>query len=217
MPSRSTILFPLLLLSVLALLTLWIDHTVKAPEKKPDGSDRHDPDYILRNFTTTRTDNLGNLRYILKASQMKHYPDDDSTDLLKPHFGQYAIDKPYTQVEGDRGFVSSDGEIVEFMNNVKVTRDAFGDRGEMNVYTEYLKVMPDLERSTTDQPVMITQAPKTVIYATGMIYDKKQQTMELLSRVKVHYEHPEDRPAPAARVTKISKSRVNSNQKRAAR
>ncbi len=37
---------------------------------------------------------------------------------------------------------------------------------------------------------MIRQAPKTVIYATGMIYEKKKQTVTLLNRVRAHYEKP---------------------------
>lgn len=208
MPSRSTIVFPLILLSVLALLTLWIDRSVKAPVTKPDGSDRHDPDYILHNFTTSRTDNLGNLRYVLKAAEMKHYPDNDSTDLVMPHFGQYGVGKPFTKVESAKGVVSSDGEVIEFVNNVKVTREATSERGEMNVYTEYLKVIPNQELSSTDKAVMITQAPKTVIYATGMIYDKKQQTLQLMSRVKVHYEKPDKKPELAAPVKKVVKPKL---------
>src|SRR5690606_41634941 len=34
------------------------------------------------------------------------------------------------------------------------------------------------------------QEPKTVIHATGMIYDKKKETVELKQRVKAHYERP---------------------------
>jgi lipopolysaccharide export system protein LptC len=42
----------------------------------------------------------------------------------------------------------------------------------------------------TDSPVVITQAPKTVIHATGMVFDKKKQTLTLNKRVKAHYERP---------------------------
>jgi lipopolysaccharide export system protein LptC len=38
--------------------------------------------------------------------------------------------------------------------------------------------------------VVIKQAPKTVITATGMVYDKKKQTLTLNKRVKAHYERP---------------------------
>ncbi|HLD08482.1 MAG TPA: LPS export ABC transporter periplasmic protein LptC [Methylophilaceae bacterium] len=181
-------MFPLALLALLALLTFWIQRTVQPPAPKLDGSNRHDPDYILNNFVTTRTDTLGNLRYKLVASEMKHYPDDDSTELQHPHFTRYAPGKPYTQVEGQRGFVSSDGENIQFMDNVRVVREASKDRGEMVVLTEFLNVEPKKDLVTTDRPVVITQAPKTVIHAIGMVYNKKLQTVKLLKNVRVHYE-----------------------------
>lgn len=195
MLGRPTILFPLALLALLALLTLWIERSVQPPEKKLDGSTRHDPDYILNNFTTTRTDINGNLKYVLSAEEMKHYPDDDTTELRKPHFTQFSVEKPYTKVESDRGFVSSDGENVQFLGNVKVVRQAFKDRGELTVTTDFLDVVPDKEIATTDRPVTIHQAPDTVIHAVGMIYDKKQKTLQLKSRVRAHYVKP---PAPQA-------------------
>lgn len=195
MYGRPTVLFPLALLALLALLTLWIDRTVHIPQHKPDGSTRHDPDYMVSNFVTTKTDMHGNLRYVLAAAGMKHYPDDDSTELVRPRYTQYDVGRPYTQIEGQRGLVSSNGENVQFMDNVKVVRQAFKGRGEMTVLTEYLNVTPKSDIATTDKPVVILQAPKTVVHATGMIYDKKRHTVQLLKHVRVHYERPET-PAP---------------------
>ncbi|CAG0985737.1 hypothetical protein MTYP_02004 [Methylophilaceae bacterium] len=190
MYSRSTIVFPLALLAALALLTFWIDYSVQPPEPKIDGSSRHDPDYILNNFVTTRTDENGDLRYRLTAAEMKHFPDNDTTELQKPDFTRYDIDKPYTQIQGQRGFVSSDGKKIEFVDDVRVVRQAYNGKGQMVVLTDKLDVLPDEEIASTDQPVVITQEPKTVIHATGMIYDKKNKTVQLLHRVKAHYENP---------------------------
>lgn len=190
MHARSTILLPLALLAVLALLTFWIDYSVQAPTQKPAGSSRHDPDFILHNFTTTRTDENGDLRYRLTANEMRHYPDDDTTELEQPHFTRYQIDKPFTQIEGKKGFVSSDAEKIEFVDDVRVVRQAYNGKGEMVVLTDRLDVFPNEERAVTDRPVVITQEPKTVIHAVGMVYDKKKETVELGKRVKAHYEKP---------------------------
>jgi lipopolysaccharide export system protein LptC len=195
MYARPSILFPIVLLAMLAMLTFWINYAVQAPEAKIDGSSRHDPDYILNNFTTTRTDENGELRYRLTALEMRHYPDDDTTELEKPQFERYETDKPFTIIEGNKGFVSADAETVEFIDDVKVVRQAFNGKGEMVVLTDKLDVMPNEEMAKTDRPVVITQEPKTVIHATGMIYDKKNQTVQLLSRVKAHYEKPNVDPA----------------------
>lgn len=226
---RQTIFFPLAMLGLLALLTLWIDRTVQEPERKPDGNSRHDPDYIVNNFVTSTTDVNGDLRHVLAAVEMRHYPDDDSTQLERPRFTQYTTGKPYTQIEGQKGLVSSNGENVQFTDNVKVVRQAYKGRGEMTVVTEYLNVTPKQELAVTDKPVMITQAPKTVVYATGMVFDKKKQTIELLSRVKAHYERPGQPKNPGSAgkpqntkqaqppAAQQSKASANSNAKRQAK
>lgn len=188
--TRAAITFPLVLLILLALLTFWINRTVQPPLPKLDGSSRHDPDYIMSNFVTTQTDVNGDLRYKLAAVEMRHFPDDDTTELQRPRYTQFAIGKPYTEVQGLRGFVSSDGEEVQLFDDVKVTRQAFADKGEMTVETDYLNIRPNEDLVTTDRPVTIRQAPKTVIYATGMVYEKKLKTVTLLNRVRAHYERP---------------------------
>lgn len=187
---RSAIVFPLALLIFLAVLTFWINRTVQPPVAKLDGTSRHDPDYIMKNFVTTQTDIKGNLRYKLAAVEMRHFPDDDTTELQRPRYTQFAVGKPYTQVEGLRGYVSSNGEEVQLVDNVKVTRQAFGDKGEMTVETDYLKILPNQDLVKTESPVVIRQAPKTVIYATGMVYEKNKQTVTLLHKVRAHYEKP---------------------------
>ena len=187
---RSAIIFPIVILSVLALLTAWVNHMVQPPQPKLDGSSRHDPDYIMSNFVTSQTDVNGSLRYKLAAAEMKHFPDDDTTDLLRPRYTQFSVDKPYTQVEALRGYVASDGEQVQLVDNVKITRQAFAGKGEMTIETEYLNILPNQDLVRTDSPVVIKQAPKTVIYATGMVYEKNNKTMTLLHRVRAHYEKP---------------------------
>ena len=190
MITRSPIFFPLVLALLLAIITFWINLTVEQQGPKLDGSNRHDPDYTMNNFVNTQTDISGKLRYVLAAAEMVHYPDDDSTVLQRPRFTQYTVDKPYTRIEGLRGYVSSNGQQVTLVDNVKVTRQAFDGKGEMQISTEKLDILPNQDIAKTDAPVVITQAPKTVIHATGMIFDKKHQTVQLLNRVKVHYEQP---------------------------
>lgn len=187
---RSAIIFPIVILSVLALLTAWVNYMVQPPQPKLDGSNRHDPDYIVSNFVTSQTDVNGILRYKLAAVEMKHYPDDDSTDLVRPRYTQFSVGKPYTQVEALRGYVTSDGEQVQLVDNVKITRQAFANKGEMTVETNHLTILPDQDLVRTDSPVVIKQAPKTIIHATGMIYEKDKKIVTLLHKVRAHYEKP---------------------------
>ncbi len=193
MMNRTAIIFPLVLAGLMALLTFWIYRTVEQQGPKNDGSNRHDPDYIMQNFVTTQTDTDGKLRYMLAASKMTHYPDNDSTILELPKFTQYAVDKPYTKIKGKFANVSSDGEEIEVIDDVVVVRQATADKGEMQVLTDKLVIFPNEDLAKTDRPVVIKQAPKTVIHATGMIYDKNKKTLQLLKRVNAHYEKPKSK------------------------
>jgi lipopolysaccharide export system protein LptC len=214
--ARSNLFFPLILATFLAVITFWINLTVEQQGPKVDGSNRHDPDYTMNNFVTTQTDITGKLRYVLAASEMLHYPDDDSTVLHRPRYTQYTVNKPYTQIEALRGYVSSNGEEVELVDNVKVVRQAFEGKGEMQVLTEKLVILPDQELAKTNSPVLITQAPKTVIRAKGMVFDKQNQTLKLFNRVKVHYERPVALPTkttkPSVTKPKPSNSKSSTNK-----
>lgn len=209
MNGRSTIIFPLIVLGVLAFITFWISSTVKSNAPKIDGSNRHDVDYFVENFVTTKTDVHGNLRNMLAAVEMRHYPDDDTTELIRPRFTQYGDNKPYTQIEAQKGFVSANGEMVEFKGNVVIVRQAFAGRGEMRLTTDYLKVLPKTEFASTPSDVVITQAPKTVIHGTGMVYDKAQKDFTLQKRVRVHYEKPNTKSSSELLPKQAASAKVN--------
>jgi lipopolysaccharide export system protein LptC len=203
--ARSVIIYPIILLTVLAILTAWINYVVQPPQPKPDGSSRHDPDYIMSNFVTTQTNINGSLRYKLAAAEMKHFPDNDTTDLQQPRYTQFTVGKPYTQVESLRGHVSSNGEQVQLLDKVRITRQAFAGKGEMTVDTDFLDILPNEDLVRTDKPVVIRQAPKTVIHATGMVYEKNNHTVTLLHKVRAHYERPTSRTS-AVKLPNTAKS-----------
>jgi len=196
--------FSLIVLALLAALTAWIDRAVQPPQPKRDGSTRHDPDYIIDNFSSSRADRFGNPRFSLAGVQMRHYPDDDSTELVRPAFTQFSLKKPTTRIEGQRGLVSSNGENVYFMDNVKVVRAATRSKGELTVLTEYLHIVPERDFVETDRPVTILQAPRTVIHAKGMEYYKKEGLLKLFGNVKVHYERPDALPMPPLTIEQVA-------------
>ena len=106
------------------------------------------------------------------------------------------------------------GEEVEFKGNVVIVRQAFEGRGEMRLTTDYLKVLPKTEFVSTNSDVVITQAPKTVIHATGMVYDKNDKNFVLQKRVRVHYEKPKpsSQPLPKEAASDKVKADGSANQ-----
>lgn len=219
MKGLPAIWFALIVLALLAALSLWIDRIVQPPAPKRDGSTRHDPDYIVNNFLINKTDADGEPLYSLSGADMRHYPDNDTTDVLKPIFLQFSAIKPTIRVQGDRGQISPNGENVYFMDNVKLVRAATPQKGELTLLTDFLHAMPNQGILKTDKPVTILQAPRTVIHAIGMELDKKERTLKLFNRVKVHYERPDAPPLPPLtmdQVTGKTKTSVQSAKKQTA-
>jgi lipopolysaccharide export system protein LptC len=190
MQNRYAIIYPFVLAILFALVTFWINQTVQEQGPKLDGSNRHDPDYVMHNFLTTKTDVNGDVMNVLASKEMLHYPDDNTTVLQNPLYTQFRTDKPYTKIQGLRAYVTGNGDTVEFVDEVKVVRQATAGKGEMQLTTERLLIDPNKEMVTTDAKVMIKQLPKTVVTGEGLVFDNKNQTYTLKRNVHVHYEKP---------------------------
>lgn len=187
MNDRSAIWFPLGLMVLLATLSLWLDRAVQPAPAKRDGSTRHDPDYTVENFNATRMGLDGAPRYVLAAAKMVHYPDDDSTELERPHFTRVEKQLAPLHILANTGLMSSDGKDVYFRGNVQVIREAFGDASRLTINTEYLHIIPDKDLAKTDKFVAIKD-DNIDMTAVGLELDSKARIIRLFSRVNAHYE-----------------------------
>jgi len=190
MINRFSVFFPIFFAAILAFISYWVQISVENESEKRGNKLSNSPDYFLTNFKTTQTDSDGSIRFILSASEMTHFAQDDTTRLKKPLFIRYKNNAPSSRIEGGVGLVSTDGEEVQIIDNVKVARLETETKPKMELFTDQLTVLPNKDQAFTKRPVRITQDPKTVVNAIGMRYDKKNGVMKLLEKVRVHYEKP---------------------------
>ena len=190
MINRFSVLFPIFFAAILAFISYWVQISVENESEKKGNKLSNSPDYFLTNFKTTQTESDGSIRFILSANEMTHFGQDDTTRLKKPLLIRYKNNAPSSQIEGGVGLVSSDGEEVQIIDNVKVARLETETKPKMELFTDQLTVLPNKDQAFTKRPVRITQDPKTVVNAIGMRYDKKNGVMTLLEKVRVHYEKP---------------------------
>ena len=190
MINRFSVLFPIFFAAILAFISYWVQMSVENENEKKGNKLSNSPDYFLTNFKTTQTEADGSIRFILSANEMTHFGQDDTTRLKKPLFIRYKNNIPSSQIEGGIGLVSTDGEEVQIIDNVKVARLETETKPKMELLTDQLTVLPNKDQAMTKRPVRITQDPKTVVNAIGMRYDKKNGIMTLLQKVRVHYEKP---------------------------
>ncbi len=181
MKNWASALFPLSILLALAALTFWLRYATELPEERNDGKTRHDPDYIISDSTLRKIDQTGRLVYTLKAKEIRHYPDDDSTDMLQPDVIYLHATKPPVTMTAERGHVSKDGERVDLFGNVQIKRAASGKDEAMIAYAPELTVLPDDEKAFTKSPVLITQG-KSWVKGVGLQVDSRLQTYVLESK-----------------------------------
>ncbi|MEJ5209965.1 MAG: LPS export ABC transporter periplasmic protein LptC [Burkholderiales bacterium] len=177
------------LLGLFAALTYWLAQAVEPPPPKRDGSTRHDPDFIVENFSAVRLGEDGKPRFTLAAVKMTHYPDTETSELVRPHFTRFSPTAAPLHALAQKGTVSRDGEEVYLRDNVRIIREAHGDRSELTLTTSALHIQPEKELAMTDQPVTITDA-HTQITGVGLKLNAKTRHFQILSRVKVHYAKP---------------------------
>lgn len=174
-------LFPLSLLLALAVLTFWLRYATELPEERRDGKNRHDPDFIISDSVLRKLDRTGQLQYTLNSVEIRHYPDDDSTDMIKPHLIYLYPTRPSLTIRSERGHSNKEGQQVDLYGEVQITRAASAKDEEMNGYTPELTVFPDDEKAFTKSPVLITKG-QSWLKGVGMQIDGRAQTYVLESQ-----------------------------------
>lgn len=161
----ATTLFPLMLVSLLAGLSYWLDLASHPEASRGDGKLRHDPDFIVERFAIRRFDPQGALQHTLHADHMRHYPDDDSTAIQSPRLTYHR--QPPTFVSAHEALIGGKGEQVQLSGDVQVTRAAWNGKPDTVLTTERLDAFPDEESARTDAPVTIVQG-RSKIAGTGL-------------------------------------------------
>jgi lipopolysaccharide export system protein LptC len=169
---------PVLLLGSLAALSYWLDAQVQPPAPRHDGSSRHDPDLFLDRFRALTFGSQGKPHETLAAERAEHFPDNDMAEVRSPLLSLNEPDKPALTVTAEQGRITGNRENAYLSGNVTIRRDA----DPHPVKTEYLHVIPKLERAETDKPVTIEEQ-SGIIRGTGFEFDNKSKTVKLKSAV----------------------------------
>lgn len=186
MSLTTTRLFPLALMLALALLTFYLERTVREEESHP-ALRRHDPDYMVTNFTATTYDRDGMPLSMLSAARMTHFPDDDTTELVAPRIVQTKPQEARISVSAERGSISGDGEEVFLYDNVVLLRDAEGERPAARLTTSFLHIVRDRSLVRTDREVTIVEDRRS-LSGRGMEYNSDSRRFTLQADVRGRFE-----------------------------
>lgn len=183
----TTRLFPLALMLALALLTFYLERTVREEQAGHPALRRHDPDYVVSNFTATTYNREGAPLTVLSAARMVHYPDDDSTELFAPRVVQTKPAEPRISVSAERGALSGDGEEIFLYDNVVLMREAGAGRSAVRLTTSFLHLLRDRSLARTDREVTIVEDRRSLT-GRGMEYNNDTREFTLHADVRGRFE-----------------------------
>lgn len=186
MKLTTTRLFPLALMLALALLTFYLEQTVREEDAQP-AARRHDPDYIVTNFTTTTYNREGRPLSVLSAAKMLHYPDDDATELVAPRVEQTRPDEPRITLTAERGSLSGDGEEIFLYDNVVLVREEVAGQPAARMTTSFLHVVRGRSLVRTDREVTLVEDNRSLT-GRGMEYNSDSRQLQLFADVVGRFE-----------------------------
>jgi lipopolysaccharide export system protein LptC len=128
-------------LAALAVLSWWLPNALTPRGNLFESESRHDPDYMIENFTATEMNAQGQRKHVLRAAKLVHYADDDSADLTLPYLVQYAPNSEPVHTRADRGRILPDGKVILMQGNVRVTRGASAADPAGEIQTEEMRVI----------------------------------------------------------------------------
>ena len=187
MRDRFSLWLPMALLVMLALLTFWIDQSVKEAGIR-NGANLDEPDSIVESFLAVSTDVAGVPRYRLTARKLSHYSGNKLTVLDTPTLTHFHEKQGEMQISSNSASVTPDGEKVMFTGEVNIQRPATGGKEGMSMQTSYLEIQTEKNEAFTSQPVVIHQ-PGLQITASGLHLYADTRVLKLKGRVKAQYQN----------------------------
>lgn len=169
--------------------TYWLDQQVQPETAKLDSSMRHDPDSVVENFSAIKLNEQGTPHFIMSATRMLHYPDDDSTELEVPRLTLLADDRPTILATAKTGTISSKSDEYFLQGDVEMLRGTVAQQDRLKLKTEYLHFIPDQDLVKSNLAITLIEA-HTTVNAVGMELNNKTRTIKLLSKVRSEYVPP---------------------------
>ncbi len=175
------------LLVLAAALSWWLrDVPVPKGMTEPTKGPR-DSDYYIRGLDVTRMTPDGTPAHRLRAEQVRHFTDDDTTRMEQPRLTVYQDQAPPWEVDAEAALVSADGDLVLLSGDVLIERAGQGDIRPMRIVTRNLRVQPREDYAETDEKVRVVSNADW-LNATGMqAWLRPPSRLKFLSQVKGYY------------------------------
>jgi len=181
---RYILIFIIVLL--ITIFTRWLLSSVEEPIKPDSTEALHNPDYFINNFNATLYDAKGKPNYRLVASELKHYPDDDSMHIQNLELEYTDTGNQKWHAQAKRGIAYKEIEVLNLSDEVRVVRDTANEADKVTLYTNSLKMDSIKRTASTDDEVKIIGKNSTIV-ATGMLIELDTGKITLNAKARAQY------------------------------
>lgn len=154
----------LLALGSAALWLQWADDASKAPER--DGERR--PDYIVEGLSVVTLDAEGLPDRRLDAVRLRHYPDDDSSELDEPVLRLFDAAALRWHARSVRAWINARGDEVLLEQDVRLQRAATAQSAPTELRTSELLVLPEVDYAETARYVEVEREHDRLSASQGL-------------------------------------------------
>ena len=167
------------------------DDGVRAPRERR-------PDYIVQGLSALETDAGGQPSRRLNAERLRHYADEDLSELDEPRLVLYRPDGPPWFAQARLGQIQAGGDQVRLTGAVRFDREADATNRPIHLQTEAMDIWRQTGLAETDLPVRIDSDGDSIT-ANGMklwyLEDSSRTSFHGRARIRLSPE-PERQPAP---------------------
>ena len=144
-------------------------------------------DYQVSGLDVTRMTAAGRPAHRLLAASLRHYTDDDTTELEQPHLTVFQDDAPPWEVDSETAWMSADGSLILLSGEVLIERQGNTANRPLRILTRNLRVQPGEDYAETDEKVRV-ESDLDWLDAVGMqAWLRPPSRLKFLSQVKGFY------------------------------
>lgn len=147
----------------------------------------HTRDFYMINIEAQNFDKSGKLAMQLKAKQVDHYPENNTSHINEPDIKLYknGASLPIS-IKADHGTALHGTEKIELRQNVNIFKPSEDAKSTLSLFTHHLDFYPKTKDARCDNTVFIKQGGLSVI-ANGLTANLDKKTMQL-NHPKATYE-----------------------------
>jgi lipopolysaccharide export system protein LptC len=173
--------------SFAAIITFWLLLGSDNDAYYETKDDFREPDYSFEEMNRRTGNEFGEIKNILKAELVEHFPKDDSMELVRPYLKIYANSSEPWHIRSEKGWVSSGNEVILLHGEVEMWRLGGNRERVLQALTTELRVLPDQEYAETDNTAIII-GPSSVTHALGFRANFSLNHLELVERVRTKHD-----------------------------